>query len=833
MATRMLRQYAHWLISHAWLALLLSVSLAVLAASGLQFFLSDPDYRVYFAPDNPELTAFERMEANYARNDNGIFVITPGDGEVFTRETLAAIEWLTDEMELLPMSGRIDSLTNFRNAQGTIDEYGEEGIDSPSLVEAAATLSDAELSTLRTFALDEPQLKYSLISEDARVTAIHVVFNLPDFDPVTRMAEVRRPVAGDEGNSSAIVLLDRKTVISDIVSASRALRDRAEARYPNLTIQLNGILFLNNAFSESSEQDQRNLIPFALLLTFVMLAVFLRSPSGVLGTFLVMILSIASGMGVAFWSGMVLNSVTSMTPVIIMSLSIAHCVHLMVTLQSGMRAGRSRNEALAEAMRVNQLPIFLTSITTAIGLLTLNFSESPPFRDLGNIIAIGVMASWFFSITFFPAFLALMPARWSRGFAQPKAGQLTWIQRGMAWLAEVVIAWRWPLLVVSSLVAAVLVWAISENELDDTYVHYFAEGTEFRDASDYVDANLGGVLPWNIEVCSKIPATVKRQVEDAGETLSCNQHAGSYNIADPAYLQDVEKLANYLREQEEISYVNSFSDVMKRLNRVLQPEVEDNYRLPESRELASGYLFLYEMSLPPKFDLNNQVNMNKSGTRLAFSVHTTSSQTQIELAERIVNWSQQNLSHVEPIVPVGSPLMFAKIGERNIQAMLIGTAVALLLISLLLVVVLRSLRIGLVSIIPNILPVAMAFGVWGLLVSEVGLALSIVASMTLGIVVDDTVHLLSKYLRARREQGLSPEDAVRYAFSTVGSALWVTSLALVAGFIIVAQAGYLPIAQMGWMTALTIMIALIADFLLLPPLLLVLGGGKQHDTTDK
>ena len=165
-------------------------------------------------------------------------------------------------------------------------------------------------------------------------------------------------------------------------------------------------------------------------------------------------------------------------------------------------------------------------------------------------------------------------------------------------------------------------------------------------------------------------------------------------------------------------------------------------------------------------------------------------------------------------------VMFAHIGQRNIRSMLTGTTLALVLISLILTFALRSLKIGLVSLIPNLAPAAMGFGLWGLLVGEVGLALSVVTGMTLGIVVDDTVHFLSKYLRARREQHLSSEDAVRYAFSTVGMALTVTTLVLIAGFMVLTQSPFKLNSDMGLMTAITIAFALAADFLFLPPLLM-------------
>ena len=171
--------------------------------------------------------------------------------------------------------------------------------------------------------------------------------------------------------------------------------------------------------------------------------------------------------------------------------------------------------------------------------------------------------------------------------------------------------------------------------------------------------------------------------------------------------------------------------------------------------------------------------------------------------------------------------MFAHIGKRNVQSMLFGTTVALIFISFILMLALRSFRIGFISLAPNLLPAGIAFGIWGLMVGQVGMSLSVVTGMTLGIVVDDTVHFLSKYLRARREKGLNTEEAIRYAFNTVGVALWVTSLVLVAGFVVLAQSHFALNAHMGAMTALTIAVALIMDFLFLPPLLMKLEGTKH------
>lgn len=164
--------------------------------------------------------------------------------------------------------------------------------------------------------------------------------------------------------------------------------------------------------------------------------------------------------------------------------------------------------------------------------------------------------------------------------------------------------------------------------------------------------------------------------------------------------------------------------------------------------------------------------------------------------------------------------MFAHIGQSNSESLLGGTVLALFLISMILIIALRSVKIGLLSLIPNLVPVGIGFGLWAIMDGMVGMSLSVVAGMTLGIVVDDTVHFLSKYLRARREKGYSSEEAVTYAFTHVGQALIVTTFVLIAGFMVLTFSTFKMNADMGLLTAITIGIALFIDFFLLPPLLM-------------
>jgi predicted RND superfamily exporter protein len=233
------------------------------------------------------------------------------------------------------------------------------------------------------------------------------------------------------------------------------------------------------------------------------------------------------------------------------------------------------------------------------------------------------------------------------------------------------------------------------------------------------------------------------------------------------------------------------------------------------------------MSLPFGLDLNDRIDIDKSSTRLTATLKNLSSQEVLNLETRAQEWIVLNGFNPETTYATGTSIMFAHIGQRNIQTMLLGTVIALSLISLILIITLRSIKIGLISLIPNLVPAAMAFGLWGLVVGQVGLAVSVVAAMTLGIVVDDTVHFLSHYQHARQSLKQSTENAVQYAFSNVGSALLVTSFVLVAGFSVLAFSSFEINASMGALTAIAIVFALIADFLFLPSLLLKVEEFKK------
>lgn len=755
----MFTRYAESLLRYRWLIILATLGIAMVLGYGGKNLVFTNDYRVFFSEGNPQLDAFENIQDTYTKSDNVLIMLEPKDGNVFTPQTLAALVDLTEQSWQIPYSTRVDSVSNFQYTYAD-----EDSLTVENLVAEPTQLNPQALQAIRDIALAEPRLVNKLVSPSGHVTGVNITVQIPGIDEISELPEV--------------------------VHFTRDLIGKMQAKYPDIGFYDTGVVMMNQAFPEATQLDFKTLYPIMFLLFIVGLWFFLRSITATFITLLIIVLSVMMAMGSAGWLGIKLTPPSASAPIVILTLAVADCVHMLITLLQNMRAGKAKRAAIIESLRINFHPVLLTSVTTTIGFLSMNFSDAPPFCDLGNIVAMGVLYALLLSVIFLPALVSVLPLRVKVDTRETV--------RVMDRVADFVIAKRRPLFwLMGGLIVSFSV-LIPKNELNDVFVEYFATSVPFRAKTDHITENLSGL--YFIDY-----------------SLDAKQSGG---IGNPVFLQQLEKFERWLQQQPEVVHVDSFAEVMRRLNKNMHGDKADFYRLPEARNLAAQYLLLYEISLPYGLDLNNQINVDKSATRLQVTLKTLSTVDTLEFEQRVLNWMRDNTPDIATY-GASPTLMFSHIGMRNIISMLTGTSIALVLISALLIFALRSLKFGLLSLVPNLAPAGVAFGLWAVTVGQVGLALSVIVAMTLGIVVDDTIHFLSKYLRARREKGLDAEAAVRYAFSTVGVALVVTTLVLAAGFMVLAQSTFELNASMGLLTAITICLAIVVDFLFLPPLLLL------------
>ena len=759
----MTERFAHWIIRWRYLVILAVLGAVYAAGAGMPKLSMSNDYRMFFGDDNPQLLEFERMQNTFNKNDNIMFVVTPKDGKVFSVKTLKAVQAITEAAWQVPFSTRVDSITNHQHTYAEEDD-----LIVDDLVVDPDELNANDLARIQSIAINEPALIHRLISPDSHFTGINVNVQLP-------------------GKSLSEV--------PEAVTYARKIKTEMLEKFPDIEIRLVGLAVMNNAFPEASQQDVTTLYPLALAFIVITLFILLRGYSGAVICFVMIIMSIIVAMGTSGWMGTLLSPPVLSAPIMILTMAIANGVHLLVTMRHEMALGMDKITSMVESIRINFQPVFVTSLTTILGFLSLNFSDAPPFHDLGNIAAIGVAAAFILSMTFLPAMVIIMPTHSRKEVIGKKA---------LGNFGEFVIRNRQHLLIATTLISIALVALVPKNELNDIFVEYFDETVEFRLDSDYAAENLTGVYYIDYAL---------RSSEVGG-------------ISNPEFLKKTELFSQHLRTLPAVKHVQTITDTFKRLNQNMHGDDPAWYKLPEEREMAAQYLLLYEMSLPYGLDLNNQIDVSKSATKIAVTLGTLSSNEILALEKETQQWLKENLPDIEASAS-GPTIMFAHIGKRNINSMLIGTTVALFLISMTLIVFMKSFKYGLISLLPNLLPAASAFGIWALYSGQVGLGLSVVTGMTLGIVVDDTVHFLSKYIRARREKNMNAEEAVRYAFNSVGIALLVTSVVLIAGFLILAQSHFSLNSEMGLLTGIVIALALILDFTFLPPLLMKFDGDKK------
>lgn len=763
-----IKDYANFIIRYRWAVLILTLIAVGLSAAGMRHLEFSTNYRVFFSDENPELTAFEDFQEIYTKNDNIVFVIKPAEGKAFTPEVADAIEKITEMAWSIPYAIRVDSITNYQHSWADGDDLTVE-----DLITDGATLSQEILDEKETIAFGEPLLYGNIISKDGLTTGVAVTLQMPQLS-------IRE--------------------VPEAVAVARQIRTDINAEFPDLKIAISGISMLNNAFAEAGETDVATLVPIMYGVLLIFLIVMLRSFSATIATLLVIGFSTLVAMGIAGYAGVKLTPISVTAPTIILTLAIADSIHILVTMLNLMREGQDKTAALKETLRINILPVSITSLTTIVGFLALNFSDSPPFWHLGNITAVGIAAAWALSIAFLPAALSVLPLK----VKQCEKSRFSLVEN-FGKLADFVIFRRKPVLVTMSAIAIALIALIPTIQLNDQWVEYFDHRIEFRNDAEFAIENLNG--PYVIEY--------SLLAEDGG------------GISEPEYLKNLETFTAWLRTQDEVTHVFSYSDIIKKLNKNLNGDDETFYRIPNDRQLAAQYLLLYELSLPYGLDLNNRINIDKSATRVTATLENMATTGVRDFLTRSENWIMDELPPYMQSKPTSATVMFSFISERNINQMITGNFFALILIGGIMILTLRSLSIGLLSLVPNSIPILMTFGLWALLVGQVGMAAATITATSLGIIVDDTVHFLTKYLRGRREKNLDRPDAIRYAFKTVGPAIFITTVILTIGFGVLATSTFLINAQMGLLTAIAIVLALITDLLLLPAILMI--GYKEKE----
>lgn len=758
------KHFAAWVMNHRISSIVFIVIASALLGLGAIDAEFSANQRDFFRPDDTSLANLIQIEDEFASDKNILVMIEPKNKDIFSPSSLAAIREITEFGWQVPYSQRVESITNHLYTQVNDDELVVE-----YLFEEDAALSTAEVIQRKDYAVNKAGLEDYLLTHEGDISLVSITLNLPP---------------DDSANAAIDVVNQVKQGIASI-----------SPNYPDIDFRVLGGVVLEVSIPEIVQADGKTTFPIATIIVFLFLTLILRDLVGNVTAMATSVLSIIAGMGGVLWTGVKLSPVLINSPAIIIILAMADCIHLMVNYSQGLAEGLDKKTALQKSIEINFTPIIFTSLTTALSFLALNFADSPPFAHMGTASAIGIVFAMLASLTFLPAVVYYLPSK-AKGVSNiPKIGQLVpFYQRNGN-----------KIIVLFAIIIVSLSAMIPKNILDDNFVEFFDEGLEVRKDIDFLTNTIGGSVVINISIPAANPG----------------------GILDPAYLQLLEDLDIYLGQREELRFTTSLLEVMKTLNKNMHQDDPAWYRAPETRNLASQYLLMYEMSLPFGQDLNNVMNFDRSESRVIAVYNKLSDKNLIDLEQDLQTWLDARQLSDEAATIGSSGLAFAHMQYSNVNNLSKGFVAALLAISVLLIFMFRSLTLGAVSVIPNLFPAAMAFGIWALIDGKVGFGMSVGITLTLGIVVDDTIHFLSKYKYAKEQLAYRNEQAVRYAMDTVGVAMMLTTVMMSVGFGSMLFSNFTPNQDIAAITIITIVCAVLVDLILLPIILLKLYDDTQ------
>lgn len=745
---------------------LLSLIILLFFCAGASRLGFDTNYKIFVEPENAYRQSLEAMEETYASNeDTVVFIVHALDGDVLSIADLSALGELVDGVKRLPFVVEVEAITNTQRFYVTGDD-----IFAEDLVPVGVELDEARIQII----LDEVSRTPGLLGHYVSTT----------YDAAVVIANFS-------------LLGNRTAGVQEVAEASRDLSQEFLAENPDLNLYIGGLLMFDQAMVDVIRLDARTLIPWAALFVFALLVFVFRSialPSLIV---FALLLSVLATFGLAGWWNYNVNVLTFSAILIISTLSVADSVHLISNYLSALREDVNVDKAMLESLTINLQPMFLTSLTTSIGFLGLGFSSSPPVQELGVFTAVGVFMALFVTIGIVPFIATVLPGNRR---ALPPQHDVFW-SRFALFLTR-----RRVVLVVSISFAAILFsLPIGRNELNDDSFKWFSEEIEFRRATDFAAGRLTGLRNISYSL-------------DSGE---------ADGVTKLAYIQQVQLFSDWLSRQDEVVQVRSYLDVLKDLNFKLHESDPEFLQLPRTRSAAAEYLLLYELSVPSWRGLQGLLSIDKREARIVVNLSNLNNREYLEFEQRASNWLSDNALDPKN-VGASVPLMFAHISQENLFGMIVGSSAALVLITLTITIAFRSLKYGLISLIPNGAPILMVYGAWGILDGQLNLAAVTMFSISLGIVVDDTIHLLSKYVRALRS-GETVDESIAYAIRTAAPALCFTTVSLGIGFFLLGFSSFELSATQGVMVGSTILLALALDLFYLPVLLSSLENGVKGE----
>lgn len=758
-----------WLVTYRTALSTMAVIIASALAWGIQYSEFDGSPEAVLAEGDPYKAEVDQAKADFPPNTSLLFAFQV-DGDIFNRSTLSAIDDLTRRYIEIDSALSVGSILNYR-----LNESDKKAYDRTYLVPELATLTDIELGAIRQIALADPDLTRNLLSPMGDFTIATIKYKL------------------SEDTSDARVALAESAVV---------LRDSLRQQYPETRIYVVGGPLFERDSVIASEKDNRVLFPLVMIVGLVLLWFCLRSILSSLSLFVLTAVTLVVTLGTHAWLGIPLNQISRLGPLVVAVIAMADGIHIVSVYAQGLLRGLDKESAMIESLNINFRPIALATITTTMGFLSLNFSSAPTIYGFGNIIAIGVCWAFVFTVMLVPAMVLLLPVH-----RVPKPlgiGGFIAVMTRIAEYRERPVFWGSIGLITLTLCLLPL------NNLDSDR---FAFIDEDSDAQVVINA-------------------LREKIGNDQALVYIVRSDGYYGITAPDFLSDVNRFSGWLEEQPETSFVASYTDYLKARNKADNDDDDAYHVVPDDQLTVIDYLVGYQLVQEIEPSLQPIFNSDYSAVRLVVATSNLSNQQVLDFADRIDAWSKDNVSSDFAITRGDNTILFARISQTISSELLRGFSLSFLLITLTMIVGLRSLKYGLISILPNLFPATIVFGFWGLLVGNLSPYTLMLFSISIGLVVDDSVHILSKYISAKRD-GATPIEAVRYSIDKAGSAITITTLSLAVGTFLLIFSSSAIFQDVALLITPIIVTALFLDLLFLPPLLVRLDAWLEGFRSSK
>jgi predicted RND superfamily exporter protein len=777
--------WGHLVCRARWLVIALMVLLTVALGSGTVRLTYEMSTENFLDPDDPERASYDAFRSQYANEDTILLILH--SERVFDFEFLEKLRSLHEDLENeIGIADEVTSLLNSRVTRGYEDELIVE-----ELLERWPR-NPAELAAVERLARENPVYRNTLISEDARFTTVTV-----RVTPVG-LASQADALAGFEEEGAAPAappILQGEELIQVMEEIAAVVARHASDDFP---IYVTGNPEMSYALLVSSQEDMTRFAGISILLIAVLLLGVFRRVSGVVIPMLTVILPLAATLGIMGMVGLPITPSTQQLPTFLLVVGVAGSVHLLTIFYRSLDGGRSREDAIAYALRHSGLPVVMTSTTTAGALGSMVFADLTPIVGLGIAAPTGVMLALVYSVVLLPALVAALPIRPRR--SANAAAERSPIDRALAATGDfctgrpkLVVA-IWALLVAASIAGAV------QLPLSHAPLEWFPEGHPSRVAAEVANREMKGLMPLEV-------------LFDTG---------AENGLYDPEVMNRIERIQDFARglrvNEMAPGQAISLVDILKETHRALNANDPAFYTVPQNRGLIAQELLLFENS--GSDDLEELVDHQLRKARINLLVNYENGIHYLPFVREVEAGAREIAGGYGEVETTG----LVKLWLRSITAMLTSTAksysVALLVIAPLMILLIGEIRMGLLSLIPNLAPIVIGMGFMQAFGIPFDMFTLMIGTIAIGVAVDDTIHFMHGFLRYHR-RGASVPLAVHETLLSTGRALVITSIALCSGFFVQMLGTMISVQNVGLITGLMIATALLADLTLSPALVML------------